>query len=713
MKRSQQSSDSSSGKKNKTRSTTTTTTTTTTTMTPNTKRRMMKMEARTPILQRFWNKTRINSTNRIVKRFSAVGPTSTRIKRMSFEQVVIYLREKKVIAVSKACLQRIHLLTTFRHGSPSSALVPENVNIRVFLAGFMIAYYPDKVFETMGALEQPLFHSTLTLIEAFERICKQIAANPSFAHMPHELTKDFPTLLLKFLKAFKAWKVPDEIKLTKRIKHALTALYQALEHLPPDEPEDSPLMIEFNTTIPRLRSKLEQIAGISVLNAFDEERANGLMQIVNGVGNASAYMSKRTVRLSNQQLAHELLLDPLFQLEDDGCGTHTAENPIFHNINESFHRQFWDSLEDDLKLEYPCYVRVIRVLGQICDGIHDLCETSGIREVVDLEFISQQAQAGLYSWQSTEKLLAGILCVIERVQLAKRDSETRTKWEALLLEAANSQDASPHRALCNQLEFLLNRVNVMRIDAANARLRLISPTIILHGVDYERKQFQEKLDNSTFTLERTTAWLNRAITKPNDIVNGSTSAYIQVHMEAIRSLVTTTTKLTCENCPETLLLDVDHLTVLQANFNSQAMAATLLMTASTIVPPPQFATNKERLVEILTVENLNTKSLDEIILSIKDLLLLSDIRVEQLRESTQPTHHMYVIIYKRLIEYWSLDTVPPESTSALGKLFGFMSASIAKSVIKFKRIVKVNSDVYLPIYNRIIAEEARKKLLAP
>ena len=57
-----------------------------------------------------------------------------------------------------------------------------------------------------------------------------------------------------------------------------------------------------------------------------------------------------------------------------------------------------------------------------------------------------------------------------------------------------------------------------------------------------------------------------------------------------------------------------------------------------------------------------------------------------------------------------MDTVPPETTSALGKLFGFMSASIVKSVIKFKRIVKVNRDVHLPIYNRIIAEEARKKL---
>ena len=169
--------------------------------------------------------------------------------------------------------------------------------------------------------------------------------------------------------------------------------------------------------------------------------------------------------MSNQKLAHELLLDPLFQLEEEG-GPQT-ENPVFHNIRESFHRSFWDSLEDDLKLEYPCYVRVIRVLGEICDGIHDLCENSGIREVVELEFVSQQAQAGLYTWQSIQKLIAGVVCVIERVQLPKRDRETKSKWEALQAVDIKGDDEAP-RALCHQLEFLLNRVNVMRIDAANA-----------------------------------------------------------------------------------------------------------------------------------------------------------------------------------------------------------------------------------------------------
>ena len=153
-------------------------------------------------------------------------------------------------AATLACLQRIHVLTTFRHGLPAPrVLAPENVDVRVFLAGLMIA--------------------------AFERICHQIAADASFAHVPHELTKDFPKLPLNFLRAFKAWKVPDEAKLTKCIKHALVALYRGLQHLSPHEPEDSKLKMKCNSSISRLRStaKLQQMAGMDALKAFDKEYA--------------------------------------------------------------------------------------------------------------------------------------------------------------------------------------------------------------------------------------------------------------------------------------------------------------------------------------------------------------------------------------------------------------------------------------------------------
>ena len=125
----------------------------------------------------------------------------------SFESLVIHLREKSTISISKACLQRIHLLCTFRHGSPAKSLSADNVNVRVFLAGYMIAFRPTHVFESMGALEQALLDAATPLMATFDRICRTIDARTPFSLVPHELTKDFPTLLFNFLKCFKAWKV--------------------------------------------------------------------------------------------------------------------------------------------------------------------------------------------------------------------------------------------------------------------------------------------------------------------------------------------------------------------------------------------------------------------------------------------------------------------------------------------------------------------------
>lgn len=189
----------------------------------------------------------------------------------SFERLVVFLRLESVIAVAKCCLRRIHFLTTFRHGSPVQALTPENVNVRVFLAAYMIAYRPTHVFESMGPLETALLDSARTLLISFDNIIKCVASEGFFQEVPFHLTLDFPVFLFEYLKNFKAWKVPDEAKLVCRIKHALIALYGAESNLPRNEPEDSKLKIEFRTQIERLRSKLSQIGGHEALLKFDED----------------------------------------------------------------------------------------------------------------------------------------------------------------------------------------------------------------------------------------------------------------------------------------------------------------------------------------------------------------------------------------------------------------------------------------------------------
>ena len=293
--------------------------------------------------------------------------------------------------------------------------------------------------------------------------------------------------------------------------------------------------------------------------------------------------------MTNEQLAHELLLDPTFQLSDDGyC---SSESVVFHRIRESFHQAFWDSLVDDLKLDTPCFVRVLRVLGEISDGISDLAgsrEAGSIKEIVDLVFIRQQAEAGLYCWSSCLGLVSGIVEVVQRVQAPKRDEETKTKWGEVSQAMQRAAIAEHPRQLCKALEFLLDRVNAMRIDAANARLRLISGVVKDHGVDYERGKFQDKLTEGTVTEERTKEWIgvslrNRVASKKialGDLIEGKPKDFIEVHSAGMIALVSQLAPIKADIIPETLVMDSVRLAFMQREFTYLASASAVFATAS-------------------------------------------------------------------------------------------------------------------------------------
>ena len=550
-----------------------------------------KLAART--IQKFWrHRFADNTTAKIVRHaLEELHITVAHVKSISFESLVVFLREKPVIAAMRAALQRMHMLSTFRHGSPSKSLAPENVNVRVFLAAFMIAFRPTHVFESMGTLEQALFESSVPLLSQFERMCNTLLAapRPCFQMVPYDQSCNFPTTLFEYLRRFKAWKVPDEAKLTCRIKHALNALFDAEEHLPPDEPEDSKLKIEFREQITRLRSKLQQIAGQEALDKYDEDRLIRTPYAASPSGTDPSSYAALPGRMTNEQLAHELLLDPTFQLHTTGGCSDDATNPVFQRIRESFHKAFWESLIDDLKLATPCYVRVLRVLTEIRDGINDLAgsrEEGSIGEILDMDFIKQRVEGCNYGFADAMQLIRSVVVVIQRVQAPMRDGETKEKWESMQASIASATVETTARITCECLEFLLERVNVMRIDAANARLRLIAPVIKDHGIDYERGKFADKLGDGTLTLERTTSWFMRTMETEIELASlargGCRIAAMKLHAAAIVSLVSDgAAPVKATTVPETLRFDASRLETMQKEFASLVAKETVLCVVAT------------------------------------------------------------------------------------------------------------------------------------
>jgi hypothetical protein len=569
------------------------------------------------------------------------GTTMDRCLSIPFEELVVYLREKSTIKHARGCLQRIHWMSTHIHDRSEAelALGATGINVRVFLASYLIAARPSHVFETPGApLESALLDASKKVTAHLERICTAVLHAPSrsFATVSKEVTEGFGAALATFLARFKAWKVPDELRLGSRIRHALIALYQAFAALPADEPPDSALVREFLTQIERLRGKLQQIVGIEGLHQFDADRIAGrslspTTMTVDGGGGDGGYRGPYAVMTmvdaldgrnnTNEQLAHELLLDPLYQLDDssyapDAQPRHHAQqlpHPALRRIRDCFHKAFWDSIADDLRLGRPCFTRVLRVLREARDGLMELSasDNGGVRTAVqssiDLPLLEQQMNHDAFAWNDRIELVGNIVASIVRIQSPCRDIETRAAWAtaAAAMRAAATDESAQPVAFCEALRFLLDRVNVLRIDAANTRLRLIAPVIIDHGIEYERGKFQVKLNDGSLTLDRTRAavadTVRRELQHHHDadgafgiaLRRGDGSAHVRVHTSMLLHLVSGVAPPPSSSAsvvggvgsaaaapvllPETLAFDSARLNSLFLEFARQALSIRLLL----------------------------------------------------------------------------------------------------------------------------------------
>ena len=159
------------------------------------------------------------------------------------------------------------------------------------------------------------------------------------------------------------------------------------------------------------------------------------------------------------------------------------------------------------------------------------------------------------------------------------------------------------RALCDGLEFCLDRVHAVRVDAANNKLKAIAPVIREHGVEYERNHFNRKLANGSVTLELTVKWIRHTmqhIVHSNDqrvslanLQEGSHSAYEHFLQIAMVSLVAeyphwggeqrSDSLSTGQLVPETLLNDLIRVKALNAHFHTDVLCAAILITVESEV----------------------------------------------------------------------------------------------------------------------------------
>ena len=469
----------------------------------------------------------------------------------------------------------------------------------------MLVYRTTFIFEEFGHAERQLVEVATKMLAAFERICAAIVSSParSFRDVPRADTENFMALLCEYVASFVAWRGADDAKLLPRIKSALVGMYQAERSVAPDEPEDSETRVEFRTQIARLRAELVRAGGEAELREFDRQ--------MSGEAPASAaHFDEVQGKLTNDELAHEILLDPGFQLDSfGGCGDVNAGS---RKVRESFHRAFWNTLADDLSMRVPRFARAVRVLTEIRDGFVDLGGGERALAVVPMDEIRAAASRGALDWGECVSLVSGAHDMVCRLQASSREGETAAMWPPV--DAGMRLGGDLHqrmRSFCGGLEYLLDRVNAMRIDVANAKIRELAPSIRADGARVEREKFNLRLAEGAVTMDlvrdAVRATLEENSNLVGEVLRGNGAAFRDVHRLFLVRIVADPVLMTDSRCPAILHLDLRRLRNFQRDFQHAVTAASILICASHRRAGGPFL---ERLADLLLEERDCPKAVD-------------------------------------------------------------------------------------------------------
>ena len=289
----------------------------------------------------------------------------------------------------------------------------------------------------MGDIQRSVRDNARTFISIVELIMQQ---STRLQRISKELTEQYQPALLCFVRAYLQWKHTDQLKIISSLKAAFFSAHRALAYMKGDDSEQEVLVISLNANITKIRKQLEELAGPNVLEELDVQLTEMIVS---------------DTMPTNQQIAHEILLDPFFKMEDD-C-TFSSSSLSVKIAKEISDRACWASIMENICSTTPVYDNVLDVLTNIKESIE--CE------IEDKEII-EQIERGELNTDHMTNLISRLLNTIKSKQLPERIAGTNALWENLQHERKSQ---STLIWIVKALRFLLNRATTIRIDAFNKR----------------------------------------------------------------------------------------------------------------------------------------------------------------------------------------------------------------------------------------------------
>lgn len=241
------------------------------------------------------------------------------------------------------------------------------------------------------------------------------------------------------------------------------------------------------------------------------------------------------------------------------------------------------------KGDAPDFEPLLRLLIEVRDGLSNLTPgrpdlIAQIHAGLDEGLHRQMLMAGAFDKSAIAETVSFIIGRLQALQAPAR-APGSVEWLRNFLEEL-SQAQNPVALLPQAFEFVLDSIEQVRRDSANAHMSALGTYLKQHGVDYERKKFAQRLAAGEIGLENTKKWLEKTVRGlPREAIapisQGGTQAIFAVIIAALSALVTDQSaspdKLT--SLPETLSMDGARLLTARHTLDMCVRAAALVVLA--------------------------------------------------------------------------------------------------------------------------------------
>lgn len=598
---------------------------------------------------------------------------------MTFEKLKKYCENYDVIKIS---FNYISYIIELCYKIINKPLFTGSVNVKLFLAAYLITKYPEKMFFQFNEIEKNLLdvsykvvhflHSTSTLLQKDSSSIKDL--------------KNLYYILCTYLKFFKEWNSKDDNMKIVKTKYTLKIFEEKIANV-----------------------KLEMVDNkykLELLNKLETEKyklQNNIFIIPN-----NKYI------ITNEEIFYELLFNPNYRIK--------KVNDIIDNI---YYESFWNYIENFFS--YELIFKILKNMKLNLDNILQICYIENFLDVnlnydfFDIDHIKKQLVIQNFDFNDYYNLINNIINVIINVYEKIKDErliKIKYFWNDI---KKNIKIINPIKAICISLKFIDKCFINIDIDINNYKLKNILCNIDIYGINHLKNYIDNKINNG-MSLDLPRKLITEVITQQKDLINIKDikinyNYYPLISLMFINLIANIPNN---ENIPEFFMFEKNKIKELNIKFHSDVITCIILLQCETIFKTIHDTTKKTNLINnifFIINQNIPISIQDNIIelIMVEILPFLNnnyELFKRVLEKNINSSENVYKCMVNKFKIYWfnKILNKPYILTNILPNTSSIIDNNISKYVQILDKIIKINININTIQYNNILNDIFKSEL---